>query len=283
MIVLATCLDDPELYESDRLYAQALRRRSCAVSVAPWDGPANAFENAEAVVLRATWGYYRALDAYRAWIDRMAAGTRLFNPPALVRWNIAKTYLAELAKAGVAVPRSFFVDGAEAAVEAALGAAGWDEAVVKPVVGASGFAVERVRRGAVAATLSALPAGSSAHGLVLQEYLPEIAEGEISLVYFDGHFSHAIRKTPPAGEFRANSRFRATRALERPSPRLQAEGAAALAVLPERPLYARVDGVARADGLIVLELEVVEPALFMEFDPPSADRFAVATLRRLGR
>jgi glutathione synthase/RimK-type ligase-like ATP-grasp enzyme len=115
----------------------------------------------------------------------------------------------------------------------------------------------------------------------VQEFLPEIAGGELSLVYFDGVFSHAVRKTPPAGEFRVNSRFGATRALERPSGRVQEEGAAALRVLPQLPLYARVGGVLRDGRLIVIEIEVLEPALFMDLDPPSAARFAAATLRRL--
>ena len=120
-----------------------------------------------------------------------------------------------------------------------------------------------------------------ASGVVVQEFLPEIAEGELSLVYFDGVFSHAIRKRPPPGEFRSNSRYGPTRNAETPPVEVTEQGAACLRALPEMPLYARVDGVVRDGTLIVIEVEVLEPALFMEFDPPSAERFAEATLRRL--
>ena len=119
--------------------------------------------------------------------------------------------------------------------------------------------------------------------MVVQEFLPEIAEGELSLIYFDGVFSHAIRKRPPQGEFRSNSRYGPTRTAETPPREVTEQGEACLRALPEMPLYARVDGVVRAGVLIVIEVEMLEPALFMEFDPPSAERFAEAALRRLCR
>jgi glutathione synthase/RimK-type ligase-like ATP-grasp enzyme len=153
--------------------------------------------------------------------------------------------------------------------------------VVKPTTGASGYFVELVAQGEVAAMVARLPEEVRAGGVLVQEFLPEIADGEVSLIYFDGVFSHTVRKRPPPGEFRVNSRFGATRSLEKPPPEIVAQGAAALRALPELPLYARIDGVVRERSLIVLEVEVLEPALFMEFARPSAERFADATLQRL--
>ena len=94
--------------------------------------------------------------------------------------------------------------------------------------------------------------------------------------------SHAIRKRPPPGEFRTNSRYKPIRTAEAPPPAVSQQGAACLATLPEMPLYARVDGIVRDGTLIVIEVEVLEPALAMDFDPPSAERFAEATMKRLG-
>jgi glutathione synthase/RimK-type ligase-like ATP-grasp enzyme len=153
--------------------------------------------------------------------------------------------------------------------------------VVKPTTGASGYFVELVAQGEVAAMVARLPDEVQAGGVIVQEFLPEIADGEVSLVYFDGLFSHAVRKRPPRGEFRVNSRYGATRSLEMPPSEVVAQGAAALHALPELPLYARVDGALRDHRLIVLEVEVLEPALFMDFAPSSAERFADATLKRL--
>ena len=277
MIVLATSADDPAITVSDALYAEALRRRGCAVVGAPWDGPRAAFDGASAVVIRSTWGYYRTPEAFRDWTEAMAAATRLFNPIGLVRWNLRKDYVATLAAAGIRVPLTRIVPRDAAAIARVFAETGWERAVVKPATGASGHAVELVARDAVAAALPRL-AGDA---VLVQEFLPEIAEGEVSLVYLDGVFSHAIRKRPPAGEFRVNSRFGATRAAEVPTETVIGQGAAALGVLPEQPLYARVDGVVRGETLIVIEIEVLEPALFLDFDPAAAERFAEATLRRL--
>jgi glutathione synthase/RimK-type ligase-like ATP-grasp enzyme len=281
MIVLATARDEPDITPSDQLYADALKRRGCRVVGAPWDGPREAFAGADAVVLRSTWGYYRALDAFRAWTEAMATATRLFNPIALVRWNLRKDYVGKLAAAGIRVPRSHIVACEAADIDRVLADAGWDQAVVKPASGASGYSVELVKRATLARQVASLSDEARAAGVVVQEFLPEIAEGELSMVYFDGVFSHAIRKRPPPGEFRSNSRFGPTRNAETPEVAVQGQGAACLAALPEMPLYARVDGVVRDGQLIVIEVEVLEPALFMEFDPPSAERFAEATLRRL--
>ena len=277
MIVLATSAGDPAITASDGLYADALRRRGHEVVGAPWDGPRAAFDGADAVVIRSTWGYYRAPEAFRDWTEAMASATRLFNPVGLVRWNLRKDYVDKLSAAGIRVPLTRIVTREAAAIERVFAETGWTRAVVKPATGASGHAVELVARDAVAAALPRL-AGDA---VLVQEFLPEIAEGEVSLVYFDGAFSHAIRKRPPAGEFRVNSRFGATRAAETPAPQVIAQGAAALRPLPELPLYARVDGVVRGDTLIVIEIEVLEPALFLDFAPAAAERFAEATLRRL--
>jgi glutathione synthase/RimK-type ligase-like ATP-grasp enzyme len=211
----------------------------------------------------------------------MAAATLLFNPIALVRWNLRKDYVGKLAAAGVRVPQSHFVDAQADAIEGVFKQTGWARAVVKPATGASGYSVELVARGESAAVVARLAAEARPAGVLVQEFLPEIEEGELSLVYFDGVFSHAVRKRPPKGEFRVNSRFGATRHAETPPRAAVEQGAMALRTLPELPLYARVDGVMRDGALIVIEIEVLEPALFMEFDPPSAERFAEATVKRL--
>jgi glutathione synthase/RimK-type ligase-like ATP-grasp enzyme len=281
LIVLATANDEPDVTTSDALYARALERHGFRVAGVPWNGPPQAFDGAAAVVLRSTWGYYRALAEFTAWTEAVAAATLLFNPIGLVRWNLRKDYVGKLALAGVRVPGTHVVACEVDAIESIFRDVGWERAVIKPAAGASGYSVELVERDDVAAIVPRLAAEARDTGVLVQEFLPEIAHGELSMVYFDGVFSHAIRKRPPKGEFRSNSRYGPTRNAETPPAAALEQGATCLRALPELPLYARVDGVLRDGQLIVIEVEVLEPALFMEFDPPSAERFAEATVARL--
>jgi glutathione synthase/RimK-type ligase-like ATP-grasp enzyme len=276
-IIFATAAENPGVTASDKLYAEALRRRGFRVMGAPWDGPRHAFAGALAVIIRSTWGYYRALAEFSAWAEATAASTRLFNPIGLVRWNLRKDYLGKLATAGIRTPGTRIVAREAAAIERVFDETRWQRAVVKPASGGGGHSVELLSRDTVARAVPRLAAGD----VLVQEFLPEIADGELSMVYFDGVFSHAIRKRPPKGEFRSNSRYGPMRAAETPADEVAEQGAAELRVLPEMPLYARVDGVVRDGALIVIEVEVLEPSLFMEFDPSSAERFADATVKRL--
>lgn len=213
-IVLATANDQADITPSDRLYADALERRGCRVRGAPWNGAAAAFANADAIVIRSTWGYYKEEGPFRAWAESMTSSTRLFNPIGLVHWNLRKDYVGKLAAAGVRVPACRFVAAEAAAIDGVFAETGWDRAVIKPAVGGGGYGVALAARDEVGATVARLPESVRATGMLVQEFLPEIADGELSQIFFDGRFSHAVRKRPPAGEFRVNSRFGATRSAE---------------------------------------------------------------------
>src|SRR5947209_16095351 len=121
-IVLATCRAWPELSPSDRCLADALVQRGFRVERAPWNGLFEPFDGARAVLIRSTWDYHQTLDDYRAWLDRLEP-TRVFNAPDLVRWNLDKAYLTDLAARGALLPACTIVE-ADAALVAG-GRAGW--------------------------------------------------------------------------------------------------------------------------------------------------------------
>jgi len=279
-IVLATCRAWPELSASDRALADALERRGVRVESAPWNGPFAPFASATAVVIRATWDYHRALDDYRTWLDRLSA-TRAFNAPGLVRWNLEKSYLTELAARGAPIPASAIVDADAAHVAEALARMALAEAVIKPTVGASGVGVERVSRAHEADAVARVRAVTGSPRVLVQEFIPEVAAGEIAGVFFDGAFSHGLRRVPAAGDFRVNSQYGGRMD---PAPLDDATIAAmtrVLALLPSPPLYARIDGVLREGRFVLMEVEVNEPALGLHLAPGAGDRFAEALLGRL--
>jgi len=231
-------------------------------------------------VIRSTWDYHQALDDYRAWLDRLDA-PRTFNVPELVRWNLEKSYLTELAARGAPVPASVIVDGDAAMLSDALERMALREAVIKPTVGASGVGVERVSRGHEADALRRLRALTRSPRLLVQEFIPEVAAGEIAGVFFGGTFSHGLRRVPGPGEFRVNSQYGGRMEAAALEDATIVAMTRVLNMLPSEPLYARIDGVPRDGRFVLMEVEVNEPGLGLHLAPGAGDRFAEALIGRL--
>ena len=273
----------PELNADDRLAASALDdlglrdgRRVLGRS-RPSTGAAYG-----AVVLRSTWDYHHRVAEFHAWIDRMEAiGARLWNPPRVLRWNTDKRYLARIAHPSLARRRPGSSSADRRWICAALlEARGWDEAVLKPAISADGFSTERTSSRARRSDQAALDAMLGRGDVVVQQLVPEIrTSGEISMMFFGGVFSHAVSKRPQAGEFRVQERLGGRIARTDPPHALIEHARALLDVHAPGCLYARVDVVATADRFVLMEVELVEPSLYLEHDPPSARAFALAIQR----
>ena len=268
----------------------ALRGAGADVTIAAWDDAGINWSGFDLVLLRSTWDYTQRLPEFLAWAERAAAQTNLLNPLPVMRWNTDKHYLSDLAKSGVAIVPSTFVEPGDDAITALAAfqhTHSTDEFVVKPAIGAGSRDAQRYhasgRDAAIAHVRRLLDARRSA---LLQPYLERVDEhGETALIFFDGKFSHAIRKGPLLR--RGEGPTRALFAAEHITPRQPdaAEIALAERTLAAIPygtlLYARVDLIHDKDGLPrVLELELTEPSLFFAHAPGSAMRFAKAILAR---
>lgn len=274
-VVLATCRAWPELSQSDRDFADALEQRGFRVQSASWNGPFAPFDGARAIVIRSTWDYHESLDDYRAWLGRLDR-SRTFNPPDLVRWNLDKSYLTELAVRGAPLPVCAVVEADPAAVAGALARLSLTDAVIKPTVGASGVGVERVARGREAEAIERVRAVTSSPRLLVQEFIAEVGAGEMAGVFFAGAFSHGLRRVPAPGEFRVNSQYGGRMEVASlDAPTIEAMSRV-LRLLPAEPLYARIDGVRRGGRFVLMEVEVNEPGLGLHLAPGAADRFAAA-------
>ena len=267
----------------------ALRAAGVAPSIVEWDDAAIDWSAFDLAVLRSTWDYSMRQPEFLRWIDRISPLTTLVNPREVVRWNTDKHYLAQLAKAGVpVVPSTFLEPGEDAsrALDAFLTTAG-EEFVVKPSIGAGSRDAQRYARGerdtALAHARRLLEADRS---VLLQPYLGRVdAHGETALIFFAGTFSHAIRKGPllKRGEGPTRALF-ATEHITARTPSAD-EITVAERTLRAMPfgelLYARVDLIHDDDGTPrVLELELTEPSLFFAHAPGSANRFAQAIIDR---
>ena len=286
-IALATARQFADLVPDDRLLVDALAERGVNAAATVWNDASVQWTDFDAVVIRSCWDYHLAHDAFLAWIARLeASGVRVMNPPALVRWNAEKGYLRDLSSGGtVVVPTRWVEKGDVISLEDVLREQQWPEVVVKPAISASAHETWR------ASTSSALAGEGRFRGMVsrgrvlVQPYLDVIAsEGEWSLLFYGGVYSHAALKRPRAGDFRVQvehgggSEFR--------EPESHAIDTARLALLAAehgraRSLYARVDGCISDGRFVLMELELIEPDLYLRANPAAPQRLADALMRRI--
>jgi glutathione synthase/RimK-type ligase-like ATP-grasp enzyme len=266
-VALVTCARFPSLHEDERPLLEALVDRGLEVVPWIWREPAPAA--LDAVLMRNPWDWYLDPAAFIAFLDRLPPHS--FNAPELMRDYLAKDYLATMPEA---IPTEL-VEGGTLELREALRRRGWARAVVKPALSANAHRTLRL-------SADASPPPLSRDRWLLQPFVEEVVEGELSLVFLDGTFSHAVRKRPAERDFRVQVEHGGTVAREEPSPSIVERAAGVVARLAPRALYARVDGVVVAGELAVMELELVEPQLFFGLFPEAADRLAAALVARLG-
>ncbi|WP_230531689.1 ATP-grasp domain-containing protein [Microvirga roseola] len=282
-VIITTCSEYPHPTPSLEALLDGLRSEGAEAAHAPWKTtPLETFAQADAVLPLCCWDYHDDPKRFLDWIDALeATGARLFNPPSTLRWNFRKTYLLEMAAAGLSVPRTFHLGEANrSAIERMMKAEGWKTAVLKPVSGQSGNGVRKLGR----AERETWPLNPDTPGeALLQEFQEDIAVlGETTLTFIDGVFSHAVRRVLKAGEWRANQQYGTTYERVEVSREVIDAARAYFGLLPQTPLYARIDGLVRPAGFMLMELELIEPYLYLEFDPGSAANLARALFQRLG-
>jgi hypothetical protein len=287
-VALVTYRGLPGLSADDQLLLAPLAARGITAQPAAWDDPAVAWDSYDALVVRSTWNYHTSFDAFRAWIGRVdSLGVPMWNPPAILRWNASKTYLRDLAADGVSVvPTRWVADGAGPELAEVLADAGWSDAVVKPAVSASAYETWRIARGRPTADdearfrrIVASPAGA-----MVQRFLPELAtNGEWSLMFIAGEYSHAVLKRPRPGDFRVQHEHGGSAEPVVPPAHVLGAAREITMRIPGRWLYARVDGVEIGGRFVLAELELLEPSMFLKSDANAADRLAEAISRAVGR
>lgn len=285
--------DDPylaNLLHEDHLLQAALARRGVSTERVAWDGPQPDWGRFDAALLRTTWNYSRQPEAFAGWLEQVAARLPLCNPLPCLRWNLDKAYLADLARAGLPVVPSRFIEPGEALAPAELLAqTGWEAMVLKPRVSGGGRLTHRLGAGDGEAPPLELLAGMAREPFIAQPFQAAVlTEGEDSLMLFGGQYSHAVRKRPKGGEFRVQDDFGGSVARYRPEPAQRALAEAALAAAGRLlglapPAYGRVDLLRGEDGgWRIMELELLEPELWLRQHPPAAEAFAAAVLAQLG-
>jgi glutathione synthase/RimK-type ligase-like ATP-grasp enzyme len=280
---LVTFTGLPDLDPDDRPLADALSARGLSVLPAVWDDPAVDWSAFRVAVLRSTWDYFHRRDEFLAWARRVSETTRLWNPLSVVEWNTHKFYLRELsAKGAPVVPTAFLDRGRRADLAAILALRAWPTVVVKPAVSADSWGTIRATADTLAAGQAHLDALLRERDVMVQPFLSSVEEsGERCLVFIDGRLSHAVRKR----SLFLGGRHVGPEGVPVPIAPDEAEVAEEVLRLAGLPplLYARVDLARDMSGRpLLMELELVEPTLFLKDHPAACARLAEAIAARVG-
>ncbi len=279
-VAIATSRDFPDLTTDDRHLLPALSALGIRGVPAVWDAPGIRWEDFDAVLIRSTWSYYLDRPAFLKWIRRVDDRSTLWNPATVIRWNCHKSYLLDLEKHGVPIIPTALLGGPDEIVPT-LEKRSWDRAVVKPAVSAGAYQTHLLHREKVRSELRRMRGLEGVGQLLLQPYVPEVERaGERSIVFIDQRYSHAFLRAPKLGENPALKEGSAYR----PQPGELAVARRAIRCSPAPTLYARVDLVPDGDGPPrVMEVEMIEPALWLGNSPSGLRRFARGIRDRLRR
>lgn len=285
-LAIATCAAIPGIHADDVPLVTALTDLGVETTPCVWTDPAIDWAAFDAVLIRTPWDYFQRYAEFMAWLDRLPIPT--INDKALLRWNSDKRYFLDLRRRGIDTVVTQLVPGKRLGEyfdgEMRLYKQGW-EVVVKPTI--SGGAWHTVR-GVIgdpefAPAVQRLPVEFD---YLAQNFMPEVVtEGEWSLLYFNGEFSHAVLKRPAPGDFRVQAQFGGSEERLDPGPDILASAgfvlrATAACGYPDHA-YARVDGVVVGGRFMLMELEMIEPHLFFAHRPEAARRFAEQLAVRL--
>jgi hypothetical protein len=278
LVRLVTCRPLPEPDPDEAPLLAALGAAGLDARLAVWDDPAESWDGGLSVI-RSTWDYHLRVDAFLAWVDLAAARSTLLNPAPAVRFSAHKRYLSELAAAGLpVVPTVQLARGASVRLGEVAADRGWRDVVVKPAVSCASFRTARFGAGEAAgdAFLRELLRDRDA---MVQPYLAAVeGHGERAVVWIDGAVTHSVRKSPRFG-----GESESVSAALVPADDERATAEAFMAHVGRDLLYGRVDLARDERGRpLLMELELIEPSLFLVQHPPALERLVRAIRERAG-
>lgn len=263
----------------DRLVLEELQKRGYKVQRLSWDDPEMDWSTTRYAIFRTTWDYFDRFDEFREWLELVRSKTKLINSEALIWWNLDKHYLGELQKKGVNIPPTLFIEKEDSrSLQEIFGRCGWSKAILKPVISGAARHTYVVDETTVEVLQNVFQELISEEALMLQEFQNNIvSEGELSLMLFNGIYSHSVLKKAKSGDFRVQDDFGGSVHDHLATEEEIAFAVNCVAQCPELPIYARVDLFRDNQNELALgELEMIEPELWFRRDKHAAVLFADA-------
>lgn len=269
----------------DRLVLEALWEQGLKAVRKSWDDPDFDWSTTKFALFRTTWDYFDRYGEFSEWFESTSKQTQFINSKQLIHWNIDKHYLKDLSNAGVAVPKTVFIEkGSEITLAEAITNAkrehgfSADTYILKPCVSGAARHTYKIQKDEISGHEDMFGQLISEEAMMLQEFQENIvSEGEISMMVFNGEFTHAVLKIAKPGDFRVQDDFGGSVHEYLPNEEQIAFAKKVVNAAPELPIYARVDIFKDNNGDWALaELEIFEPELWFRRNPKAAQTLAKA-------
>ncbi|UPQ79572.1 hypothetical protein M0M57_01740 [Flavobacterium azooxidireducens] len=280
-IGILTCARLPELLESDQKLIPLFAKKNIAAKAVIWDDESVDWTEFDYLIFRNTWDYYQKEITFNLWLDKIESlGIKTLNPISIIKKNKHKFYLKELEKEGISILPTIFLEKNSTSNLKELIPESWEKIVIKPAFSAGSYLTKLIDRSELESIQTEFKKHFETKDFLLQEFRPEIKElGETSFIFFDGKFSHAVNKKPVENDFRVQIQYGGKYTLIQPNADLLLQAELVLSKIPEKLLYARVDGIVIENKLHLMEIELIEPDLYFDLADGARERFVEAFLR----
>lgn len=282
-IGILTCARLPELLESDQKLIPLFAKENISAKAVVWNDESVDWTQFDYLIFRNTWDYYQKEIAFTSWLDKIESlEIKTFNPISVIQKNKHKFYLNELKKDGISILPTIFLEKNSASDLQDLIPENWKKIVIKPAFSAGSYLTKLIDRNELEFIQTEFKEHFETKDFLLQEFRPEIKEvGETSFIFFNGKFSHAVNKKPVEGDFRVQIQYGGKYTLIKSNADLVSQAKLVLSKIPEKLLYARVDGIVIENKLHLMEIELIEPDLYFDLAGGARERFVESFLEIL--
>ena len=271
-------------FANDTLLFEPLKAKGWLAEEVSWRKPDVDWNDYDVVIIRTAWDYQTDVTAFKACLQNIeASSAQLHNSLSIVEWNISKNYLKELQNQGINIVPTWWCDAfSHTKLQTRLKHFDTSETVIKPLVSANSDHTYRLTSEKLEEQAEYLSTVFAEREFMAQPFLTGIVEeGEYSLFYFAGHYSHSILKQPAKNDFRVQEEHGGQLSSIQPCKEMLTTARHCLAALPEDVLYARIDLVRHQNEFAVMEIELIEPSLYFNMDAESPQRFVDAFIEML--
>ena len=267
-IGFVTTAEWPEMMPYDLQARQMLKEKQIGVEILPWEDfdeeNINQLADFDLIVIRTTWNYYKQISAFEKFLDLLEkSGAKVYNPVNLIKWNMDKKYLQELQSDGFdIIPTLFVFNGEEDTFEQAV-AKGWKQIVLKPMISAGSYDTFVIDADDPEKFYELKNKYYVNRPYLLQEFIPEIVTGEVSTLHFANGYGYSVTKVPKAGDYRVQFQYGGVYHLQEVNPVIENISSRLAEKLGNSTLYRRLDGIWKNDKFLIMELELIEPDLYL--------------------